>query len=156
MRLAIEYIKKQTKSSQSAKVHELENTLHNTRIELQDVSYQVQGLEQQNKQLTVLRNHLQEQLQEAKVRIEGLGDSFIPLSAGFGNSYSNNEALQHHKSLFETIDNGLVKRAPRFTEISLQPVSGKLACPYYQRNPPKYATWKACTGPGFESIHRLK
>jgi hypothetical protein len=32
----------------------------------------------------------------------------------------------------------------------------KLACPFFKRDPPKYANRQACTGPGYSSIARLK
>ncbi|KAJ2893951.1 uncharacterized protein MKZ38_008057 [Zalerion maritima] len=32
----------------------------------------------------------------------------------------------------------------------------KLACPFYKRNPRKYANGQACTGPGWDTTHRLK
>ena len=34
--------------------------------------------------------------------------------------------------------------------------SRRLACPYFQRNPSLYKSWRACPGPGFTSAHRVK
>lgn len=32
----------------------------------------------------------------------------------------------------------------------------KFACPFFKRNPRKYATWTTCPGPGWEELHRVK
>lgn len=89
-----------------------------------------------------------------------LQDCFPPHSEVVGGSYSSDEALKHQKSPFDTLDDGLTERTPELNsqtpELSLQPLLNKLACPYYQRNPQMYETWKACSGPGFDSVHRLK
>jgi vacuolar-type H+-ATPase subunit D/Vma8 len=160
VRLAIEHIRKPVKSNQSSKAHELECKLQNTRFNLQVVGYQVETLEQENKQLAALRDDLEKQLQEAKRSIKELEDGLNSRLETVGNSFSDNEVIQHQKLSFEQIDDGLVKKTPQLnsqsTEIFQQPVPRKLACPYYQRNPQKYVGRKACSGPGFESVSRLK
>jgi len=32
----------------------------------------------------------------------------------------------------------------------------KFACPFYKRNPEKYKNQRACSGPGWETVHRVK
>jgi hypothetical protein len=32
----------------------------------------------------------------------------------------------------------------------------KFACPYFKRNPQKCTRWRACCGPGWISVHRVK
>ncbi|KAH6659137.1 hypothetical protein BKA67DRAFT_6707 [Truncatella angustata] len=51
--------------------------------------------------------------------------------------------------------NGDDKRGNKRSKVENSPAL-KLACPYFKRDPTKYAGRQACTGPGYDSISRLK
>lgn len=34
--------------------------------------------------------------------------------------------------------------------------SKRLACPYFKKDPGRYHTWRSCSGPGWETVHRIK
>lgn len=36
------------------------------------------------------------------------------------------------------------------------PLLRKFACPYYKRYPERHRKWRSCSGPGWDTIHRLK
>lgn len=54
-------------------------------------------------------------------------------------------------------DNGPPNKRPNLDNTRSAPaLRRKLACPYYQRNPEKHRNHRACAGPGWADVHRLK
>jgi hypothetical protein len=47
------------------------------------------------------------------------------------------------------------KRLPRTPKAALS-VSRKFACPYYKRDSENCHKWRSCSGPGWDTVHRVK
>jgi hypothetical protein len=59
----------------------------------------------------------------------------------------------------DTSEDGNGNGPPKKTKSDNPPesnISAKFACPYFKRNPRKYQSMRSCTGPGFDTVHRLK
>ena len=56
-------------------------------------------------------------------------------------------------------NDGTPNKRPRKDSTSNDQIIGstpRYACPYFKRNPQKYGGRSACSGPGWESVHRVK
>jgi hypothetical protein len=81
-------------------------------------------------------------------------------SAGTPQKTSQKRSLSHRDS-FDDSDPGRDgndedKPSVKRSKNDKSPPALKLACPFFKRDPTKYAGRQACTGPGWSSISRLK
>jgi hypothetical protein len=56
----------------------------------------------------------------------------------------------------ESDDDPGSKKPKTVSDIPFKEMGRRLACPYYQRNPHRHIKFRSCSGPGWESVHRLK
>jgi hypothetical protein len=55
----------------------------------------------------------------------------------------------------EDEDEGSKKR-PRLSPRFCSPAKKKFACPFFKRAPESHQRWRACAGPGWDTVHRVK